>query len=191
MAVSERLAAVAALLPPPVVKEYEAWAAQNENLIRTLRQQDKPPVSDAPGNQLTTRADVAPKQQEASGSRLRSPPPAAPTDRSRIAHSGGKITHNKESAIHKFTMRLLREGKDLTEEQAAAARAAGIEVDRLREEEQRRRLKQDADAKKKIEEEELRRKLLASMARKATGDSGGTAAAAARGGGANPKRRKR
>eukprot|EP01043_Picozoa_sp_COSAG02_P022647 COSAG02_NODE_1183_length_14014_cov_4.551707_7_plen_100_part_00 len=51
----------------------------------------------------------------------------------RMAHSGGKITHNKESAIHKFVIRLLRDGKQLTEAQLAAAEAAGVEVDRLRE----------------------------------------------------------
>ena len=55
-----------------------------------------------------------------------------PKQRPRMAHSGGKITHNKDSAIHKFTVRLLREGKELTEEQAAAARAAGVDTDRLK-----------------------------------------------------------
>lgn len=50
----------------------------------------------------------------------------------RVAHSGGKITHNKESAIHKFVIRLLRDGKQLTPAQLEAAEAAGVAVDRLR-----------------------------------------------------------
>ena len=39
----------------------------------------------------------------------------------KIAHAGGKITTNKESALHTFVVRLLREGKPITRAQRTAA----------------------------------------------------------------------
>ena len=59
----------------------------------------------------------------------RGPTRAAP----RVAHSGGKITTNKESAIHAYVVRTLKEGKELSAELATAARRAGVQIDRLKE----------------------------------------------------------
>ena len=59
----------------------------------------------------------------------RGPTRAAP----RVAHSGGKITTNKESAIHAYVVRTLKEGKEPSAELATAARRAGVQIDRLKE----------------------------------------------------------
>jgi hypothetical protein len=50
---------------------------------------------------------------------------------SRIAHAGGQITTNKESALHAFVLRRLREGKPLSQEQRWAAEQVGVDVRRL------------------------------------------------------------
>ena len=49
----------------------------------------------------------------------------------RMAHAGGKITTNKESALYGFVVRLLREGKALTPAQRKAALEVGVDVPRL------------------------------------------------------------
>ena len=48
------------------------------------------------------------------------------------AHVSPSYLSMKESAIQKFVIRLLRDGKQLTPAQLEAAEAAGVAVDRLR-----------------------------------------------------------
>ena len=64
-------------------------------------------------------------------------------ERKRIAHPGGKISHNKEEALIKYLKRLERQGKKLTAQQATALRVIRKEK-RIKDDDDKEEMKKEA-----------------------------------------------